>query len=125
MDNLDNKNEIEELVVIDEITEEREDTPGETEEGEFYPVPKGSTVIFSLLSLIFSLVALAVAIFLPYISLAVGIGAIIFSVLSQRLVGYFDKLAVGGLIIAIFATVFACFVTGIDHSGILEDLLMR
>ena len=122
--NLDTNREVDtDLVTIDD-TEERVDT-ADNDDGEFYPVPKGSTRAFSLLSLILALAALTVAVLFPYVGIALAIGGIILSVLSQRLVGYFDKLAVAGLIIAIFAFVFACFTTGIIHSGILDQILVR
>jgi hypothetical protein len=122
--NLNTNKEVDtDLVTIDE-TAERVDT-ADNDDGEFYPVPKGSTRTFALLSLIIALAALAVSVVFPYIGLALGIGGIILSVLSQRLVGYFDKLAIAGLIIAIFAFVFAAFTTGIIHSGILDGVIIR
>ena len=111
---------------VDESVEDIDDTATDAaDDSEYYPVPKGSTRLAALLSLILSVVALGIGIFLPYIGLALGIGAIILSIVSKRLVGYFDKLAVAGLIIGIFAIVFSAFTLIIVLTGVLDGLLIK
>ncbi len=82
---------------------------------------------FAVASLILGIVSV-VCCCISYAGLAMAILAIIFAVVSKRKMGYFDSLAVAGLILGIVGTVFGATVVLVDvlsrfgYFGDLEDL---
>ncbi len=44
--------------------------------------------------------------FIPIVGIIFGFASVAFSVISRRMIGYFENLAIGGLIVGIFGTVF-------------------
>ncbi len=82
---------------------------------------------FAVASLILGIVSV-VCCCISYAGLAMAILAIIFAVVSKRKMGYFDPLAVAGLILGIVGTVFGATVVLVDvlsrfgYFGDLEDL---
>jgi uncharacterized membrane protein len=70
----------------------------------------GNTRLFSLISVVFSVLSLILS-FIPWLGLVFGIVSVVFSLISRKQLGYFDGLAVVGLITAIFGLVFS--LTGI------------
>ncbi len=55
--------------------------------------------------------------FIPVVGILLGLCSVAFSVISRRMLGYFENLAVGGLVVGIFGIVF-----GIGYS-VFEFLL--
>ena len=79
---------------------------------------KGNTRLFSLISV--CLAALSVIVFLiPWLGLIFGLLSIGFSFISRRKLGYFEGLALVGLIIGIFGFVFS--LTGIILGAVTSD----
>lgn len=89
---------------------------------EYYPLPRKSTRLYSIISLVLALVALGISFIYYYIGIALGVGAIVFSLVSRALLGYFDKASVFGLLVGIFGIVFSAFTAIVVESGVLEGL---
>lgn len=90
---------------------------------EYYEIPK-ATRIFSVLSVICSI--LSILLFpLYYLGIAFAIAAIVLAVISSARLGYFDKAAIFGLVLGIFAGVFSVFIMALDLSGVLATLFNK
>ena len=104
-----------------EIPEEREE---KSEGEECYDLPEeGSrSALFSVLSLIFSILSVVLCP-LFYLSLIFSSFAVASSLISRRRLGYFDKMSLFGLIVAIFGFVFGICSMIMDITGMLDMLL--
>ena len=71
------------------------------------------SIILAVLSLVF--------LFWPWVSLVLGIGSAVAAAVSRKNLGYFDKLSLAALIIAIFGIVFA--ISGIIFADLLATIL--
>lgn len=75
---------------------------------------------WSLASLVLAILSLLLVYF-SWISLILGIGAVACALISRKNLGYFDKMTLAGIIIAIFGLVFA--VAGLIFIELLLGLL--
>ena len=95
------------------------------EEEEYYELPEAEgkrSMIFSVAALICAILSVCLsAIYIPAIILAAL--AIGLSVFSRYRLGYFDKISLFGLCIAIFGVVFAVGAIVLDCMGLLDRLL--
>ena len=106
--------------------EENVDLPDEEKEDadEYYELPEGGSrsMIWSVVSLIASVLSvLLCSVF--YLALILSAFAVVASLLSRKRFGYFDKMALFGLIVGIFGFVFGIFSMVMDLTGILDKLL--
>lgn len=67
---------------------------------------EGKKRTFSIISLVLSVVSVCLFV-LPWIGIILAVVGIVFSVLSRRNLGYFDKPSLAGLIVGIFGIVFS------------------
>ena len=90
---------------------------------DFYSLPtERRSFIWSLLSVLLSL--LSVLLCSVYaLGIALSVCAIAFAFISARRLGFFDKMALFGLIVAIFGAVFGIFAMVIDITGVLDGLI--
>ena len=87
---------------------------------EYYEIPK-ATRICSVLSVVCAI--LSMLLFpLYYLGVALALAAIVLAVISSVRLGYFDKAAIFGLVLGIFAGVFSVFIMALDLSGVLAAL---
>ena len=63
------------------------------------------TIVWSLASLVMGVIAIFTC-FFGWSSLILGAAAIVFAILSRRMLGYFDGRSIAGLILGIFGVVF-------------------
>ncbi len=63
------------------------------------------TIAWSLASLVLGVIAIFTC-FFGWSSLILGVAAIVFAILSRRMLGYFDGRSIAGLILGIFGVVF-------------------
>ena len=71
------------------------------------------SIILAVLSLVF--------LFLPWVSLVLGVGSAAAAAVSRKNLGYFDKISLAAMIIAIFGIVFA--ISGIIFADLLATIL--
>ncbi len=105
--------------------EEVEEKKDEVRDEEYYELPtslKARTRVWSVVSVLLGIISVLLCPFY-YVSLPIAVAAIITAVVSQRLLGYFDGLAVGGLIIGIVGAVFGVFSLVINLTGVLDALI--
>lgn len=69
---------------------------------------KPKTKAFSVAAMILGIVSV-VACCSGWASLLLGIGAVVFAILARKTLGYFDGMAIAGLILGIFGLVFGFF----------------
>ena len=100
---------------VDDILKESVD------EGEFYTVPDVSgNLLFSVLSLICAVLSVVLFAFFYIGGIILALCAISLAVLSSRKLGFFDRMALFGLIFGIFGLVFGIFSMVADITGILD-----
>ena len=100
------------------------ETEGPEGADEYYELPAGApTMLWSILSLLCSLLSIGLC-FLYYVSLPIALLAVLFSVVSRKKLGFFDKKSVFGLIVGIFGIVFGLFGLVVDVTGVLDDLIV-
>ena len=91
---------------------------------EYYALPGGKgrrSLVFSLLSLVSAL--LSVFLFVLYLpSIIFALIAVALAIVARRRLGYFDRLSLVGLTIAIFGFVFAVGAGILDSLGALDTL---
>ena len=107
----------------EEYSDQRDDSY--QEEVEYYDLPaspKERSMGWSLLSLALSVLSVALCAFW-YVSFPLAIGAVIFSVISRKKLGYFDKMSVFGLIVGIVGFVFSAFSLFVSISGVLDGFI--
>lgn len=83
---------------------------------------KKKSRVWSVVSLICSIISLLCCCF-PVMGIVLGILAIIFAVVSRSSIGYFDGLAIAGLIVGIFGLVFSVAIFVIATSPWFAELL--
>ena len=83
---------------------------------------KKKSRVWSVVSLICSIISLLCCCF-PVMGIVLGILAIIFAVVSRSSIGYFDGLAIAGLIVGIFGLVFSVAIFVIVNSPWFTELL--
>ena len=95
----------------------------EADEAEFYSLPneKGN-LLWSVLSLLAALGSAVLFAFTYVGGLIAAAVAIALSVVSSRKLGFFDRMALFGLIFGIFGMVFGAFSMALDLFGVLELL---
>ena len=93
-------------------------------DAEYYPLPEARfrTLLWSLLSVIFAVLSVALCPFyIPAIVLSVL--SVALSLYSRWRLGYFDKMALVGLIVGIFGIVFGIGSLCLTLSGVMDRLL--
>lgn len=117
-------------VVSDEDASYSEKTEDEykeqaVKEEEYYPLPKDPkkrTMLFSVISVILSVLSIGLCVFyIPALILAVL--ALGFALYSRYILGYFDKPALVGLILSIFGIIFGFGSMILTICGIMDKLL--
>ena len=95
------------------------------EEVEYYELPeniRARSMIWSVLSLVMAILSVVLCpIF--YLGLAFSVLSAVFAVVSRRNLGYFDRMTLFGLIVAIFGFIFGVFSMIMDLTGLLDGLL--
>lgn len=95
----------------------------EIDEGEFYTVPKVSgNLLWSFLSVVFAIASVIIFPFFYVVGIILAGLALILSVISSRVLGFFDRMALFGIIFGIFGLVFGIFSMVLDLSGVLDGL---
>ena len=104
---------------------ERDEELTEIDEGEFYTVPNVSgNLVWSFLSVV---LAIASVIIFPFFYIAGIILAglsLVLAVVSSRVLGFFDRMALFGIIFGIFGLVFGIFSMVLDLTGALDGLFV-
>lgn len=67
---------------------------------------KTPTRLWSIISLVFSIVAMALCYF-GWVGMSFGILGLVIAFVSRKMLGYFDKITLSSIIVAIFAIVFS------------------
>ena len=104
----------------EDITEKKE---GGVDE-EHYELPaslKARTRVWSVISITLGILSVLLCPFY-YVSLVLAVAAAVTAVVSQKLLGYFDRLALVGLITGIIGVVFGAFSLIVDVTGVLDAL---
>lgn len=83
---------------------------------------KQNSRTWSVVSLILSLLSIAFC-FIPWLGIVLGLAAICLSVLSRKIIGYFDGFALAGLIIGIFGVVFS--ISAIILKNVLVNIFVN
>ncbi len=125
---MSNEYEIEAAQAEVQDVDEAETAPAATEripidKDEYYEIPKASRIC-SVLSVICAVISMLLFP-LYYAGIAFAVAAIVLSVVSSARLGYFDKAAIFGLVLGIFAGVFSAFIMALDLSGVLAALFGR
>lgn len=95
----------------------------EADDAEFYALTdKNGSLIWSVLSLLAALASVVAIIFSPTVGIIVAAVAIFLGVISSRKLGFFDRMALFGVIFGIFAIIFGAFSLILDATGILSNL---
>lgn len=87
---------------------------------------KPRTHVFSILALIFGIGSLALGGVLDVFALLLGVAAIVLSIVSRRHLGYFEGMAVAGLVLGICGLVLgitSIILSIVLESGLLDGLL--
>lgn len=93
------------------------------DDGEFYAVPNASgNLIWSLLALLCAVTSVVLFAFFYIGGIISAVAAIALAVLSSRKLGFFDRMALIGLIFGIFGLVFGIFSMIADLTGILDGI---
>lgn len=95
---------------------------GEVSE-DYYPLRERSTRLYSIISVFLAIVSVVLGFIYYYIGIALGVGAIIMALVSRKVLGYFDKSSLFGIVVGIFGVVFGSFVAIVVNTGILDGLL--
>ncbi len=106
---------------------EKETVKEYTSDDEYYPLGTdraSRSLLFSVLSLILAVLSIFIFSFY-YLSIPISVGAVVCSVIARRRLGYFDNVALLGLIFAIFGFVFATGSLVLDCLGILDAMMGR
>ena len=91
------------------------------DDGEFYAVPDVSgNLLFSVLSLLSAVLSVVLFAFFYVGGIIAAVAAISLAVISSRKLGFFDRMALFGLIFGLFGLVFGIFSMVADITGILD-----
>ena len=87
---------------------------------------KPKTLLFAVLSLVFGILSV-VCCCVTYLSLIFSVASIVFSIVSKKQLGYFNGLAIAGLILGIFGAVFgiSMIVIEIAFKEYLDELIKQ
>ena len=100
---------------VDDILKEAVD------DSEFYAVPNVSgNLLFSVLSLLCAVLSVILFAFFYIGGIIAAVAAISLAVVSSRKLGFFDRMALFGLIFGLFGLVFGIFSMVADMTGILD-----
>ena len=88
------------------IQNNEENTSSDERYNEIFENSKHRSRIWSVLSLVFAIASIACC-FIGWVGLALSAAAVIFAVISRKSLGYFDGIAMAGLIAGIFGAVFS------------------
>lgn len=107
-----------------EAEETVEDILGESpDSGEYYTVPNvNGNLVWSVLSLISAVLSVVLFSFFYIGGIIAAVAAIALAVVSSRKLGFFDRMALFGLIFGIFGLVFGVFSMVLDITGVLDNL---
>ena len=93
------------------------------DDGEFYAVPDVSgNLLWSVLSLVCAVISVVCFSFFYIGGIIAAILAIALAVVSSRKLGFFDRMALFGLIFGLFGLVFGIFSMIVDITGVLDPL---
>ena len=91
------------------------------DDSEFYAVPNVSgNLLWSVLSLLCAILSVILFSFFYVGGIIAAILAIALAVLSSRKLGFFDRMALFGLIFGLFGLVFGVFSMIVDITGVLD-----
>ena len=91
------------------------------DDGEFYAVPAAvGNLLFSVLSLLCAVLSVVLFAFFYIGGIIAAVAAIALAVLSSRKLGFFDRMALFGLIFGLFGLVFGIFSMVVDITGVLD-----
>ena len=95
----------------------------EIDEGEFYTVPNVSgNLLWSFLSILLAIASVVVFPFFYVVGIILAAASLILAVISSRVLGFFDRMALFGIIFGIFGLVFGIFSMILDLTGALDGL---
>jgi hypothetical protein len=122
------KNEREIAVDTDDACSEslsgRDEELTEIDEGEFYTVPQVSgNLVWSFLSVVLAIASVIIFPFFYIVGIILAGLALILAVISSRVLGFFDRMALFGIIFGIFGLVFGIFSMVLDLTGVLDGLV--
>ena len=120
----DNKDEILEKNISDAPEETVEDILKDAQDdGEYYTVPIVSgNLLWSVLSLIAAILSVVLFSFFYIGGIIAALVAIALAVVASRKLGFFDRMALFGLIFGLFGLVFGIFSMVVDITGVLEGI---
>ena len=96
----------------------------QTDDSEFYAVPNVSgNLVWSVLSLLCAVLSVVLFAFFYIGGIIAAVLAIVLSVVSSRKLGFFDRMALFGLIFGLFGLVFGVFSMILDVTGVLKDIV--
>lgn len=91
------------------------------DDGEFYTLPvESGNLLPSVLSLLFAILSVVFFSFFYVGGIICAVLAIILAVVSSKKLGFFDRMALFGLIFGLFGLVFGIFSMIVDITGILD-----
>lgn len=94
------------------------------EDEEFYAVkPESGNLLYSVLSISLAVLSVVLFAFFYVGGIIAAVAAIVFAILSSRKLGFFDRMALFGLIFGIFGLVFGVFSMVLDITGTLDGVL--
>ncbi|MBR7117016.1 MAG: hypothetical protein IKC87_04835 [Clostridia bacterium] len=95
----------------------------EGDDSEYYTVRiESGNLLWSLLAVIFAILSVVLFAFFYIGGIICAAAAIVFSIVSSRKLGYFDRMALFGLIFGIFGAVFGIFSMVVDITGVFDFL---
>ena len=92
----------------------------ESESVETLPFDKPKTIVFSIVSLILSVISLLYGLS-GFVGMVFGVAAIVFAIISRVHLGYFDAKSVIGLILGIVGIVFGVFIGVVELTGVFSE----
>ena len=96
----------------------------EVDEGEFYTVPSVTgNLIWSFLSVVLAIASVIIFPFVYVAGIILAALALILAVISSQVLGFFDRMALFGIIFGIFGLVFGIFSMILDITGVLDGLI--
>ena len=96
----------------------------EIDEGEFYTVPSVSgNLIWSFISVVLAIASVIIFPFIYVVGIILAALSLIFAVISSHVLGFFDRMALFGIIFGIFGLVFGIFSMILDITGALDGLI--
>lgn len=94
---------------------------------EYYSLPedrRSRTMLWSVLSLALSVLSILLCAFW-YVSVVFAVASIVFAIVSGKRFGYFDTMAVIGLILGIVGVTFGAASAVLDLTGVIDALLVK